>query len=53
MSHAPREICAHVWSAWTTAEAKNDVGEAVFIFQRCCFVCGLIDSEAGAIVEEK
>ena len=52
MSHIPREICRHVWSAWTTAEAKNEAGESVFVFQRCCFSCGIIDSEQGAIAEE-
>ena len=53
VSHVPREICAHVWSSWTTAESHNDAGESVFIFQRCCFSCGLIDTENGAIVEPR
>lgn len=51
MSHVPREICEHVWSSWTTAEAKNEAGDSMFVFQRCCFSCGIVDSEQGAIIE--
>jgi hypothetical protein len=43
----------HAWTSWTTAERTNDVGEKCFVFQRECCACGLVDTEAGAIVEPR
>ena len=50
MSHALR-VCRHVHSAWSTEVRTNAAGDRMFVFQRCCYLCGLVEEEAGAIIE--
>lgn len=48
-----RPVCNHVMSSWSTEERVNEVGEKVFVFERHCFQCPLVETEAGAIVEPR
>lgn len=52
MSHLVKE-CDHVHSAWSTEVRVNAAGDRTFVFQRICYLCNLVEEEAGAIIENQ